>query len=108
MGITAKGYYKIRKRIVSKYILIKLKKKEICFMKKLLLFLLILLCSVNVFSDPIVSGLGVFYKTPYEEALTQLKKEGFEIDEIKNFKDESKDEIMISTVPFTFENMNFN
>lgn len=77
-------------------------------MKKLSLFLLILLCSVNVFSDPIVSGLGVFYKTPYEEALTQLKKEGFEVNETKNFKDESKDEIMISTAPFTLENMNFN
>lgn len=77
-------------------------------MKKLSLFLLILLCSVYVFSDPIVSGLGVFYKTPYEEALTQLKKEGFEVEKTVNQKDESKDEIIIITAPFTFENIKFD
>lgn len=39
MGITAKGYYKIRKKIVSKYILIKLKKKILFYEKVVVVFI---------------------------------------------------------------------
>lgn len=76
-------------------------------MKKLSLFLLILLCSVNIFSTPIVSGLGFFYKTPYEEALKQLEDEGFKIKKIENIKDESRDIMNVYLHPFVFNNISF-
>lgn len=78
-------------------------------MKKLSLFLLILLCSVDVFSEnPIVSGLGIFYKTPYEEALKQLKEEGFEIEKTENKKDESQDVIYVFLRPFIYREIPFS
>ncbi len=77
-------------------------------MKKLSLFLLILLCSVNVFSIQVVSGLGIFYKTPYEEALKQLKDEGFEIEKIENKKDESQDVIYVYLRPFVYREIPFS
>lgn len=77
-------------------------------MKKLSLFLLILLCSVNVFSIQVVSGLGIFYKTPYEEALKQLKEEGFEIEKTENIKDESQDVICVHLRPFVYREIPFS
>lgn len=58
--------------------------------------------------NPIVSGLGIFYKTPYEEALKQLKEEGFEIEKTENKKDESQDVIYVFLRPFIYREIPFS
>lgn len=78
-------------------------------MKKLSLFLLILLYSVNVFSTPIISGLGIIYKTPYEEVLKQLKEEGIEIEKTtKEVRGEGYQKLFVTLRPFVYRGISFS
>lgn len=58
---------------------------------------------INIYAEPIISGFGIFYKTPYEEGLRQIKADGFKISEETIRKDTNTDRKVIKVDSFEYD-----
>lgn len=58
-----------------------------------------------VFSESIISGFGIFYHLPYDEALNQIQKDGFVISEKKDFRDTNTDRKLIRVKSFDYDGL---
>ena len=73
-------------------------------MKKILIFSIIFaIIQPLIIAEPIISGFGIFYKTPYEEGLKQIRDDGFKITEETVRRDTNTDRKMIKVGPFEYD-----
>ena len=75
-------------------------------MKKIITTLFsIFFISSFIFSEPIISGFGLFYKTEYSEGLKQIKEDGFTVTEESVFKDTNTDRKLIRVDSFEYDGL---
>lgn len=75
-------------------------------MKKIITTLFsIFFISSFIFSEPIISGFGLFYKTEYTDGLKQIKKDNFKIIEESVFKDTNTDRKIIKVDSFEYDGL---
>ncbi len=58
---------------------------------------------INTYAESIISGFGIFYKTPYEEGVMQIKADGFKITEETVRRDTNTDRKVIKVGAFEFD-----
>lgn len=76
-------------------------------MRKLLITFLLLFLPISVFSESIISGFGIFYHLPYDEAVIQIQKDGFKISEKSDFRDTNTDRKIIRVDSFEYDNITY-
>lgn len=64
--------------------------------------------SYSVFSESIVSAFGIYYKTPYEKGIEQIKKDGFTITKIEDYKDSDCDRKYVKVSAFDYDGLPFS
>lgn len=71
--------------------------------KKILISIICIFLSIEIFSESIISGFGIFYKTPYEEGLKQIEEDGLIILKQTNRRDSNTDRKIIEVDSFEYE-----
>ena len=72
-------------------------------LKKHTVIISLLFFNFFVFSESIISGFGIFYHLPYDEALVQIEKDGFVITEKTDFRDTNTDRKIIRVDSFEYD-----
>ena len=74
-------------------------------MKRYTIILLLLFFPTIVFSESIISGFGIFYHLPYNDAVLQIEKDGFVIIEKTDYRDTNTDRKVVKVASFEYDNL---
>ena len=76
--------------------------------KKNFIFLIQLLICFSVFPENIVNAFGIYYRTPYDKGIEQIKKDGFTITKIEDYKDTDSDRKYVKVSAFDYDGLPYS
>ena len=74
-------------------------------LKPLIVFIFLFTNIMFLNAEPIISGFGIFYHLPYNDALSQIEKDGFTITEKTDYRDTNTDRKIIKVDSFEYDNL---
>lgn len=74
-------------------------------MKSRFFIIFFILLFSPIYAESIISGFGIFYHLPYEEALKQIEADGFIISEKTEYRDTNTDRKIIKVKSFDYDDM---